>query len=346
MKRSAITLLHAAYWVAYLALWLIAMAAISQSTAIPEEESRFYAGVIVGVAIVPAIYSFYLFYFFLFPEYLQHRKIPQSIIGGLLISLSAWLVAAVTLIYSANMGWSCHGESNYLSVLIVGFIALVNGMIALVIRGFITWYNEIKYKEELQQKNHEMEMALVKSQLDPHFLFNTLNNIDILIIKDPTEASVYLNKLSDIMRFMLFETKTEEIPLERELEYIDKFIELQKIRTANDHYVNYEVKGCPKNKKVAPMIFIPFIENAFNHSNNKKLKDAINIEIDIDNDQVTMQCENKIDPTRHTKIESNGLGNTLISKRLNLIYPSRHTLNVFRNTTSYRIDLSIDYAPV
>jgi sensor histidine kinase YesM len=346
MKKSAISLFHISYWTAYLVLCLIVIGALSQSGGVSDEDLRFYAGVIVGVAIVPALFSFYTFYFFLFPNYLQKRKISQTVVASLLVSFGTFFIAAFTLKFTANMGFSCYAESNYLAVLIVGFISLVNGVVAFVIRGFVTWFNEIKMKEELQQKNHEMEMALVKSQLDPHFLFNTLNNIDILIIKDPQEASAYLNKLSDIMRFMLFETKTEEIPLERELEYINKFIELQKIRTANDHYVNYEVKGCPKNKKVAPMVFIPFIENAFKHSNNKKLKDAINIEIDIDNDQITMQCENKIDPNRHTKIESNGLGNALISKRLNLIYPGLHTLNVFRNTTSYKIDLSINYAAV
>jgi sensor histidine kinase YesM len=346
MKKSAISLLHACYWVAYLALWLLVIAAISQSDGFSEEDVKYYAGVIVGIAIVPALFSFYIFYFFLFPHYLQKRKIPQTIVASLLVSLGTFLIAVLTLYFTANMGLSCYAESNYIAILIVGFISLINGVIAFVIRGFVTWFNEIKMKEELQEKNHEMEMALVKSQLDPHFLFNTLNNIDILIIKDPKEASAYLNKLSDIMRFMLFETKTEEIPLERELEYINKFIELQKIRTANNHYVKYDVEGCPKNKKLAPMVFIPFIENAFKHSNNKKLKDAINIKIDIDDDQVTLLCENKIDPNRHTKIESHGLGNALISKRLNLIYPGMHTLNVFRNTTSYKIDLSINYAAV
>ena len=93
--------------------------------------------------------------------------------------------------------------------LFIAFIAFIAGVIALVIRGFITWVDEIKLKDELKQKNHETELALVKSQLDPHFLFNTLNNIDVLILKDQKVASEYLNKLSDIMRFMLFETKAD-----------------------------------------------------------------------------------------------------------------------------------------
>ena len=88
-------------------------------------------------------------------------------------------------------------------------------------QGFITWIDEINMKEELSLKNNEIELALVKSQLDPHFLFNTINNIDVLISKNATAASNYLNKLSEIMRFMLYETKTEKIFLAKELLYIE-----------------------------------------------------------------------------------------------------------------------------
>ena len=85
-------------------------------------------------------------------------------------------------------------------------------------KGFFTWFSDIKLKEDLAEKNHQMEMALVKAQLDPHFLFNTINNIDVLIQKDPDIASQYLNKLSEILRFMLFETKAPKISLNKEID--------------------------------------------------------------------------------------------------------------------------------
>ncbi len=121
-----------------------------------------------------------------------------------------------------------------------------------------------------------MELALVKSQINPHFLFNTINNIDVLISKDAERASAYLNKLSDIMRFMLYETKPAKIPLPKELTYIEKFIELQKIRTTNEHYVNYSIKGDTANFMIPPMLLISFIENAFKYADNKKVENAIN----------------------------------------------------------------------
>ncbi|MFK7810304.1 MAG: sensor histidine kinase [Saprospiraceae bacterium] len=341
MKRSAIILLHVAYWLAYFALAAISIVAISQTASITAEDIVFYKGVIIGIGIVPAIFSFYIFYFFLFPHYLQKRKIPQAIFSGILVSLSSFLVAAITLKFTANMGWSCYGESNYIAILIVSFLSLLHGVVAFIIRGFITWYQEIKWKEELQQKSHEMELAVIKSKLDPHFLFNTLNNIDILIIKDPEQASAYLNKLSDIMRFMLFETKTQSISLDKELEYIRRYIELQRIRTTNEQYVRFEVIGDTANRTIAPLIFIPFIENAFKHTNNKKLKNAITIEININGQSVSMYCKNKMDPSRKSIIERNGLGHELISKRLRLLYPEKHLLDVKKEERSYEVKLKI-----
>ncbi len=186
-----------------------------------------------------------------------------------------------------------------------------------------------------------MEMALVKAQLDPHFLFNTLNNIDVLIEKNPKEASHYLKKLSDIMRFMLYQTKGEEIPLTKELEYIEKYIELQKIRTANPNYVHFAVSGEPKEKKVAPMVFIPFIENAFKHSKNKKIDHAVGIDIQIEDHSIVFKCQNKFQPHQLSSNGENGLGNDLIQKRLQLLYPEKHTLVAGRQNGHYNVELTI-----
>ncbi len=347
MKRSLVIFLHAGYWLAYLMLAGIILVAIDQSSSIIGEAKTFYyPGIILGIAIIPAVFSFYIFYFFLFPRYLQKRKIPEAIISGIIVSLLSFLLAATTLRFSANIGWTCYGETNYVAILIVSFISFMHGVVAYILRGFITWYQEIKIKEELQKKNHEMELSSIKSQLDPHFLFNTLNNIDILIIKDPEQASDYLNKLSDIMRFMLFETKTKHIPLEKELAYIRKYVDLQKIRTANDRFVNFKISGHPATKKIAPLVFIPFIENAFKHTNNKKLEDAINIDFNINGASVRMLCTNKVDPTRNSVVESNGLGHELIIKRLHLLYPDSHKLEIKEEKNTYQVLLKIDYEKI
>jgi len=300
-------------------------------------------------AFVPSFLSFYLYYFILFPKYLQQKKFIQSIIVGLLISASVAVAGYILHRYLIETGrvidmdeGGKHGRSTAgRTIIVMTLIGAVCGMVALVIKGFISWFNEIKLKQALKDKNHEMELALIKSKLDPHLLFNTINNIDALIIKDAVEASNYLNKLSDIMRFMLYETMADKILLSQEIEYIEKYIALQKIRTANANYVQFSVTGIVGTKMIAPMVFIPFIENAFKHANNKKLENAIAIHIIIGNKTIQLVCENKFDSKPTIRQPDSGLGNELIQKRLQLIYPEKHTLEVNITDELYTINLTI-----
>ncbi len=340
MNKSIVVVLHIGFWVCYIFVWLLILGIYFQGD-VPEERFDYYLKIIFGLAIIPAFIGFYACYFWLFPKFLRFKKIFLSLLFGSLIAIGSALTG-ISILYhnfseTEEYTWDCF----ILPMIFMTLIAFISEVIALLIKGFLTWFKEIKLKEALQKKNHEMEMALVKAQLDPHFLFNTINNIDVLILKDANEASDYLNKLSDIMRFMLFETKTSEILLVKELAYIEKYIELQKIRTANKSYVNYSVVGQLNGQTIAPMVFIPFIENAFKHTNNKKLEDAITVEMEITKTAIKMVCRNKFDPTRKNKIESNGLGNELIQKRLHLIYPNRHGLSVTNENNLYTVTLTI-----
>ena len=300
-------------------------------------------------ATFPSFITFYLYYFLLFPKYLQQKKFFLSIIYGILISIGVAFIGYILLRYFIETGsitdmdkGGKKGRST--AIIVIGamsFIATISGIIALVIKGFITWFNEIKLKELLKEKNHEMELALIKSKLDPHLLFNTINNIDTLILKDQVKASNYLNNLSDIMRFMLYETKAEKILLSKEIEYIEKYIALQKIRTTNENYVHFSVTGIIGDKQIAPMVFIPFIENAFKHANNKKLENAITVNIVIKEESLQLICENKFDSKSIVQETYSGLGNELIQKRLALIYAGNHTLVVHKTNDLYSINLTI-----
>jgi two-component system, LytTR family, sensor kinase len=144
------------------------------------------------------------------------------------------------------------------------------------------------------------------------------------------------------MRFVLYETKAEKILLSQEIEYIGKYIALQKIRTSNQDYVRFEVTGSIGNKLIAPMVFIPFIENAFKHTNNKKRENAITVIIAIKEDVIQLICRNKYDP-KSVKQPSRdgGLGNALVQKRLDLLYKGRHTLQVDNREELYSVNLTI-----
>ena len=226
--------------------------------------------------------------------------------------------------------------------IIMSFNTIANGILGLFIKGFVVSYADIQVKEEMIQKNYEMELALIKAQINPHFLFNTINNIDVLIEKDPGKASQYLNKLSDIMRFMLYETKAEKIPFKMELDYINKYIELQKIRTANNDFVKFVVTGRADNAMISPMLFIPFIENAFKHAEDLKREDAIEITFTINESKIIFECRNRYIGNSPAKIGDSGLGNELITRRLALLYPGKHHLDVTDKDGIYRVKLSLD----
>jgi sensor histidine kinase YesM len=336
MKKYVVVLLHLGYWMMYLLLIAMLLSALNHGK-IAFSDVLFSPAFVS--AIVPGLIGFYIFYGLLFEKYLAKKKILNFILAIVLVIVIASIITEV-IIYSI---YQRRLDGSYNTIIFAGiflsFVSLVNGVLGLVMKGFITWYGDIKVKVELNKKNYEMELALMKAQINPHFLFNTINNIDMLIQKDAVKASEYLNKLSDIMRFMLYETKTEKIALEKELSYIEKYVELQKIRTTNLNYVKYEVKGSAGNLLIEPMLFIPFIENAFKHAENKKVENAIKVAFVIEKDKIQFECENAYSLDTQLKPEHSGLGNELIQRRLVLLYPNRHTFEVENKNGIYKVNL-------
>jgi len=230
---------------------------------------------------------------------------------------------------------------DFLSILLLLIPLLYFNTFGFLFRTFIEWFKDRKIKAELQKDKIESQLELLKSKLNPHFLFNTLNNIDILIQDEPNKASEYLKKLSEILRFMLYETNTEHIPLSNEIEHIKKYIDLQKIRTSNYDFVDLQVAGDSSNKYIAPMIFVHFIENAFKYATNKKIKNAISVKFEISDKYVSFMCKNHIDSMDLTTKENNGIGIQLIKQRLELVYKTNFTLNLFEKDNWYIVNLDI-----
>ncbi len=350
MKKSVVILLHAGYWILYLVLFVFILMLFQVGTNLggnPVFSNFKFELFLIDFALVPAILGFYTFYSVLFARFLKHRKIFLLFLFGILTALGCGLTGSISLALLGTLGIGPGIFNDNLSsvigiTLFMAIIGLLNGGMGLLLKGFIAWYEDIRAKEALTQKNFEMEMALVKSQINPHFLFNTLNNIDVLIAKDATKASAYLNKLSDIMRFMLYETKTEQIPLLKEWTYLEKYIALQKIRTANPDFVHFALEGNAEAVMIAPMILIPFVENAFKYAEGIKTAHAIQIKVRTEDQAVYFECKNKYLPdVQNKKNEFSGLGNDLISKRLMLLYPGKHTLSVRNENGVYCVDLKI-----
>jgi sensor histidine kinase YesM len=346
MKKSAVVALHIAFWVCYLILIFVIIGMLyGREESVDEARIQRAFEAILMFALLPSILSFYSFYLFIFPKFFQQKRFIETAMYGTLVAVLSAGVGYLLLreFYGELCTDSSEDNEAVGALIFMSLVTEISGVIALMMKGFITWFEELKLREELTKKNHETELALIKSQLDPHFLFNTINNIDVLILKDADKASDYLNKLSDIMRFMLYETKSDEISLQRELEYIEKYIQLQRIRTANANYIQLQVEGNLSGHLIAPMLFIPFIENAVKHATNKKVNNAVDIHIKIETNGIWFECKNSFNPLDNRPKKDGGLGNELIQKRLNLLYPERHSLKVVKNENQYHVSLRIDH---
>jgi len=343
MKKLFVVLLHTGYWFLYLLL-IAAMIRITGRIGAHRSVglllSTIFQPPLVWGAISPAVLSFYTYYFFIFPRFLQRKRFAGLLLSCAVVVLLLSALSLRLIILQSPLKKAFSPGELLAMLLFLFFVCLVHGVIALIMKGFVSWYGDIRWKEQLIKRNDEMELALIKSQMNPHFLFNTLNNIDVLIGKDPHLASAYLNKLSDIMRFMLYETRAEKIPLEKELLYIGKYIDLQKIRTSNPGYIQYSVEGAPEGWIIAPMLFMPFIENAFKHADNKKTA-AIRLSLRIERDTLHFHCENSYGHQQEKGHDHSGLGNDLIQKRLKLLYPDHHVLDIADENMIYKAKLML-----
>lgn len=348
MKKIWIIALHMAYWGIIGAIMLLLLFIITNISGVhegmpPGQIWWTWIAVVVPFVFLPGFFTFYMNYFVLFERLLRRRRIGALILGqlglGLVAGITGWMILAII-----EGEWVPFGDWSevFAAIWVIGTGGLINGVVGLVLKGFVTWFKEVRQKEQLAEKNHEMEMALVKAQLSPHFLFNTLNNIDVLIEKDPAKASEYLQKLSGIMRFMLYETSVERIGLAQELEYIDRYLQLQKIRSANEQYVQWQVEGDATSHTIAPMLFFPFIENAFKHLvHRQKDAPAIQISLSIQPHSLHFHCRNQFSPTADRTQQGGGLGLELIEKRLALLYPGKYTLRKGAERDFFVVDLQI-----
>jgi two-component system, LytTR family, sensor kinase len=284
--------------------------------------------------IIGPLINFYFIYFF-FPGVLSTKK---SII-----------VIVFSLIFSFIIGYMYHfiinGGTSIMTFFTITILAVFFGFLGAVTKKIALWRislnkKTVEYKKLLENKT---ALLILQAQLNPHFLFNSLNNIDILIKETPDTASEYLKKLSDILRYVLYETKESETELSKEIEQIKSYIELQKIRTDNPHYVNFNIKGELKDQKIAPMIFIPFIENAFKHCKNKTIENAIDIEFELEKEKVKMICKNYYEENQLEIIKSEGLGIETIKQRLNLLYPKNHELMIDKTGNWFNVSLGIKH---
>ncbi len=199
-----------------------------------------------------------------------------------------------------------------------------------------------------RQQEKEAELKLLKGQLNPHFLFNTLNNLyGLSVIKSDKLPSLML-KLSDLLRYSLYETKDSFVPLEKEIQYLENYIALEKIRLEDKTNIQFDKTGNFSDKKIAPMLLIVFVENAFKHLEITKNKlSIVNVNLKIENDKLIFNCVNTFDETEisisNIETGKSGIGLQNAKKRLDLIYPNKHILKVEKKNSNYNVELILTF---
>ncbi|HEX2935961.1 MAG TPA: two-component regulator propeller domain-containing protein [Bacteroidales bacterium] len=196
-------------------------------------------------------------------------------------------------------------------------------------------------KKELTNQNAVSEMGLLKSQINPHFLFNTLNNIYSLVYQKSEDAPSAVMRLSELMRYMVYETNSVKVALEKEINYLKSFIELQLLRLRNKDYAEFNIEGNIYGKTIAPMLLIPFVENAFKHGNKKAPNPGIIINLAIEDKGIRFDVTNYYQNGAVNKDEIGGIGIENVKRRLELIHPNSHVLNISQTESQYKTHLEI-----
>lgn len=203
----------------------------------------------------------------------------------------------------------------------------------------------LKIRERLKQTETEKanaELSYLKAQINPHFLFNTLNSIYSLAILKNEQTADAVVKLSDMMRYVLNDSNVNFVDLEKELNYISNYIELQRMRLTSNVKLTYVCEGSVFDKKIAPLVLIPFIENAFKHGVNSEENSEIDIHITISETDLRLQVKNNCVTANNNTLNKSGLGIENTKQRLNLLYPQNYILNITEKDTIFIVVLTLN----
>ncbi len=248
------------------------------------------------------------------------------------------LIIGMQIIYKTEVGqdnfWVVDGDIWLMDV----FGILVTIGVSFFI--FSWTFEQWKKIQALKNAKSKAELMLLKNQINPHFFFNTLNKLYSLIKKDPNAAQEYVLKLSDLMRFTIYDSGKDTVKIEDEIQYLKNFIELQTARYHREIEVEFNQNIKNPNTKIAPLLFIILLENAFKHGVEKAMANSfIHINLMEDNYKISFEITNNIEDEQDSKKPGIGLIN--LKERLNLLYPNEHhlTTNIHNNTFTATLEL-------
>jgi sensor histidine kinase YesM len=199
-----------------------------------------------------------------------------------------------------------------------------------------------KKMAELAKDKAEAELNFLKSQINPHFLFNSLNSVYFLIDKNNPDARQALHKFSDMLRYQLYEANGEKISIEKEIDYLQDYVHLQQLRKDENYKVQFNCSQDVKNFSIEPLLLIPFVENAFKHISHKTKGDNfVKLDMTRSNGYFEFSIENSCEKGIYTTEQHGGIGMNNVKRRLELLYPGTHQLNIIDDDDLFKINLKL-----
>jgi sensor histidine kinase YesM len=289
----------------------------------------------------------YSLLYFLVPKFLLKRKFLKFGVGFLLVLFLCSLYTVVAKL-SLNNDPAMGGATPTVGRNILPFIHV--GAIAASVNLLKHWYLQRKQTLEAEQQRTVAELQLLKAQLHPHFLFNTLNNLYSHTLEFSPRSPEIVLKLSGLLRFMIYESNVTRVPLAREIELMQDYITLEQLRYGDRLDISVTISGAIQNYQIAPLMLLPFLENAFKHGTSRQIDQCwINFDLILKGDEMHFKLVNSIEPDwelRDEGQESRGIGLRNVHKRLALLYADKHRLETLKLEEVFVVNLELQLEPL
>ncbi|MEM6262714.1 MAG: histidine kinase [Bacteroidota bacterium] len=347
-------------WIAHVSVWLIAFLIFSPwpidvISLGMEPFTRMELTLFLGYGFVLSIVMVYTYAHYRLPVFLRKPSISTLFLVNIGYLLGFSLLESgldylfISTLYpdlgnrifqelhfhSLNAFWNF-----FMANLLITFLML---MVANFYGFSYAWFKDQKVKSEMKRQTLEAELSALKHQINPHFLFNVLNALyGMAFENDDEDTAEGIAKLSRMMRYVLYESNGEEESLKKEVEYIQNYIDLQKLRVPESVAINFTVEGRLEGHRVAPMIFLPFVENAFKYGISLVNESFIDIRMEVAPTQLRFRCVNSYHASTQKDTLHKGIGLKNVKKRLRLLCPDTHCLEVTQNDSVYIVDLELE----
>ena len=328
---------HILFWMAYFLFWTLY--SIYGYKTPPIQASLITFIWFLGQASVS-----YMAIYWLVPRFFNTKRyysLTFFLLSGLLLSALFILVAMTGVFHLFNKQIPYIHKSEYLYILIANCYTT---FLVVAIKSIRDKLRSDRRNALLEKEKTENELRFLKSQMNPHFLFNAINSIYVLIKKDPDFAGLTLVKFADMLRYQLYECNADEIPIEKEIGYLDNYIELEKLRKGKEIKTRYTVGTTTCNFTIAPLLLIPFVENAFKYvSSCPDKNNFVTVDLNYQDDIFELSVENTMDEDNVMPKERTwgGIGLENVRRRLELIYKGRHALDISTKGDIHSVLLTI-----